>query len=186
MSWKNSNTGYGWAAIILHWISAVGVIWLYFLGENIEHAKEARLPREEVGAFIDFHASIGAIFFIFLLARIVLHYAQRQPAKPDQHRYLNLLSTAVMQLFLLMIAVQIITGPLMIWSMARPIEVFDWFAIPSPFAQANRDLHETLETVHAFAPNLFWPLIVLHVAGALKHLVLDKERTSLRMIGLNR
>jgi cytochrome b561 len=184
--WKNEHNVYGWLSVILHWISAAGVIWLYFLGENIEHAKEDRLPREQVRALIDFHASIGAIFFVFLLARILNHYAQKQPAKPAQNRYLNLLATAVMQLFLLMIAIQIVTGPLVIWTRPEAIEVFNWISIPSPFAARNEWLHETAEEIHALAPNLFWPLIALHVAGALKHLFLDKARTSLRMFGMKR
>ena len=186
MGWRNSDRAYGTLSVVLHWISAAGVIWLYFLGENIEHAKEDRLPREEVRAMIDFHASIGAIFFIFLLARIVNHYAQRQPAKPAQNRYLSLLASAVIQLFLLMIAVQLITGPLVIWTRPAPVEIFDWFAIPSPFAARQEWLHETAEEIHALAPNLFWPLIALHVAGALKHLFLDKNRTALRMFGMER
>lgn len=186
MQIKNTENAYGWAAIVLHWISAIGVIWLYFLGENIEHAKEAALPRAEIAQFVDFHASVGAVFFAFLAARIVSHLAQRQPAKPDQHRYLNMLSTAVIWLFLLMIAIQIITGPLIVWTKAEPFRVFDWFAVPSPFASPSEALHEALEFAHKTAPNLFWPLIVLHVAGALKHLIFDRNRSALRIVRVKR
>ena len=79
-----------------------------------------------------------------------------------------------------------ITGPVVIWTRPAAIDVFGMASIPSPFAARNGDLHELAEEIHAFAPNLFWPLIALHVAGALKHLVLDKKRTSLRMIGMKR
>lgn len=181
MQLGNTKSGYGWAAIALHWISAAGVIWLYFLGENIEHAKEASLPREEISELIRFHSAVGMTFLVFLAARIVSHYAQRQPDKLDQHPYLNMLSRAVMHLFLLMIAVQIITGPLTVWSRPAPIYMFGWFTIPSPFPGRVEWLHEAAETVHAFAPNLFWPLLALHVAGALKHLLLDRNRPGLRM-----
>lgn len=182
MQWKNTAAGYGWAAIALHWIAAAGVIWLYFLGENIEHAKEARLPREEVRTLIDFHVSVGMAFIVFLAARIVGHIAQRQPAPPKQAKYLHWLSKTVMWLFLLMIGVQIVTGPLSIWTGGSPIKVFDLFAIPSPFAERQGELHEALETVHALAPNLFWPLIVLHVAGAAKHLLIDRDGAVQRML----
>ncbi len=178
----NSKIAYGWISIALHWIAAIGVIWLYFLGENIEHAKEAGLPRAEVAGMVNYHAAIGALFFLFLAGRVISHYVQRQPAKPDQHRYLNLLSSAVMHLFLLMIAIQIVTGPLVIWTRPAAIDVFGWFSVPSPFTTRNSGLHELAEEIHALAPNLFWPLLGLHVAGAVKHLVFDKERTSLRIV----
>ena len=182
MQLKNSTTAYGWVAIVLHWISAIGVIWLYFLGEDIEHAKEDGLPRAEVVELMSFHSSIGALFFIFLAARIVSHIAQRQPSKPDQHRYLNLLSRAVMWLFLLMIGLQIITGPIIIWTRPAPVEIFDFMSIPSPFPARAEWLHEAAEFVHKYAPNLFWPLIILHVAGALKHQFIDKDGSALRII----
>ncbi len=38
MSFRNTKSAYGWAAIGLHWISAIGVTALYFLGEGMEEA----------------------------------------------------------------------------------------------------------------------------------------------------
>ena len=35
---QNTRGAYGWAAIALHWISAVGVAGLYLLGERMEDA----------------------------------------------------------------------------------------------------------------------------------------------------
>src|SRR3546814_5771805 len=40
-----------------------------------------------------------------------------------------------------------------------------------------RDWHEFAEEVHGAASKLFWPLIVLHVGGALKHLLVDRDGT---------
>lgn len=182
MTLKNTSQRYGLIAILLHWISAVGVIWLYFLGENIEHAKADGLPREVVIEAIRFHMSIGLLFFSFLAARVISHFVQKRPEPSAQHRYLNLLSLFVQRLWLLMISIQIITGPLLAWSSARPNKIFDWISIPSPFPERIDWLHEGLETIHANAPNVFWPLLVLHVVGALKHQFVDKDDVLKRMI----
>ena len=40
MSLTNTRAAYGWIAIALHWISAVGVTALYFLGERMEDAAD--------------------------------------------------------------------------------------------------------------------------------------------------
>ena len=46
---------------------------------------------------------------------------------------------------------------------------------------ANRDLHELLEEVHEIAGQLFIPLIVLHLLGAAKHAIFDKDGVAQRM-----
>lgn len=179
---KNTKSAFGAVAIALHWISAVGVIWLYFLGENIEHAKKDGLPREEIIAAINFHMSIGLLFFAFLAARVISSLTQPKPGPVGGHRYLNLLSLFVQRLWLAMISIQLITGPLLAWTAARPNKIFDWLVIPSPFPERVNWLHEGLEIVHAYAPNVFWPLLVLHVVGAAKHLFVDKDGLVERMV----
>lgn len=179
---KNTSERYGLISIFLHWISAGGVIWLYFLGENIEHAKEDNLPREVVIDAIRFHASIALLFFVFLAARIVMHFAQKRPAPIGGHPYLNLVALLVQRLWLLMIGIQIITGPMLAWSAGWPNRIFNWVSIPSPFPERIDWLHEAVEFIHTTTPNLFWPLLVLHIGGALKHLFIDRDDVVKRMI----
>lgn len=178
MSLINTRAAYGWAAIALHWISAVGVVALYLLGERMEEAPDraAKLAAQ------DLHVSVGVLLVTFLVARLFWTASQLQPRPLERSRPLQILARAVQGLFLLMIAVLVITGPLAIWSAARPIEVLDLFSIPSPFRTRVDGLHEACETVHGAATKLFWPLIVLHVAGALKHMIVDRDATVQRML----
>lgn len=178
MSLQNTRSAYGWAAIALHWISAVGVVALYLLGERMEEAPDraAKLAAQNL------HVSVGMLLVTFLVARLLWSASQPQPRPLERNRWLRMLAHAVQGLFLLMIAVLVVTGPLAIWSAARPIQVLDLFSIPSPFPTRIDWLHEACETVHGAATKLFWPLIVLHVAGALKHLVVDRDGTLQRML----
>ena len=182
MSLTNSRTGYGWAAIALHWISAVGVIALYFLGEQMEDAPDraAKLAAQNL------HVSVGVLLFTFLLARLLWSLSQPKPRPLEKNRWLQLAAIGVHLLFLMMILVLLVTGPLAVWSTGRPIAVFDLFSIPSPFPGRVGWLHEACEEVHGAATKLFWPLIVLHVGGALKHLVWDRDRTLQRMLWVSR
>ena len=178
MSVGNTRNAYGWAAIALHWISAAGVILLYFTGEQMEEA-EGRAAK--LAAQLQ-HVSIGMLLLTFLAARILWTLSQPKPASLEPNRPFRLVAQAVQALFLAMIAVQIITGPLLILAKARPIKVFDWFAIASPFGARVEWLAEGAETLHKLAPNLLWPLLGLHVLGALKHLVIDRDATLRRML----
>lgn len=178
MSISNTRSAYGWAAIALHWISAAGVTALYFLGEALEEAGS----RAQEASARDLHVSVGVLLFAFLAARLLWSFSQPHPEPLERNRWLRLAGAAVHILFLVMIAVLLATGPLAIWSAARPIEVFDLFSLPSPFSGRVEWLHEGAEEVHELASKLFWPLIVLHVGGALKHLIIDRDRTLQRML----
>lgn len=182
MSLRNTRAAYGWAAIFLHWISAVGVIALYFLGERMEEAAD----RAEKVAAQQLHVSVGMLLLSFLIARLLWSASQPSPAPLERNRWLRILARSVQGLFLLMIAVLIVTGPLAIWSTGRPLQVFELFAIPSPFPARIDWLHEVCEEVHGAATKLFWPLIALHVGGALKHLVYDRDRTLQRILWVRR
>ena len=182
MTFRNTRAAYGWAAIALHWISAGGVLALYLLGERMEEAPD----RAAKVAAQDLHVSVAVLLFAFLAARLLWSASQPEPAPLERNRWLRLAARVVQGLFLLMILVLLVTGPLAIWSAARPIQVFDLFAIPSPFPTRVDWLHEGAEEVHGAATKLFWPLIALHVAGALKHLVFNRDRTVQRMLWVDR
>lgn len=182
MSLTNTRAAYGWIAIALHWIGAVGVTALYFLGERMEDAAD----RAEKIAARDLHVSVAMLLIAFLAARLFWTASQPSPRPIEQNRVLRIAAHAVQGLFLLMIAVLIVTGPLAVWSTGQPLQVFDLLAIPSPFAARVDWLHEVCEEVHGAATKLFWPLIGLHVAGAVKHLVYDRDRTLQRMLWVRR
>lgn len=182
MSLTNTRNGYGWIAIALHWISAAAVIVLYLLGEAMEEAPDRAA---ELAARAQ-HVSVGMLLIAFLAARLIWTAAQPAPVKLEKVTALRILSSAVQGLLLLMILVQIVSGPLVIWSNARPIAIYDWLSLPSPFPVKLEWLHEGAETVHKIAPNALWPLLALHVLGALKHVVVDRDATLRRMLWVKR
>jgi cytochrome b561 len=178
MALANSRTAYGWVAIGLHWISAVGVVVLYVTGDR---AAETVDRAARIAAMAQ-HISIGVLLLAFLAARVLWSLSQPKPQPLERRLLLRRAAEVVQALFLAMIAVQIVTGPLVVWSVGRPLPVFDWFAIPGPFGGRIGWLHEAAETLHRLAPNLLWPLLALHVLGALKHLIVDRDATVQRML----
>lgn len=178
MTLTNSRQAYGWAAIALHWISAVGIIVLYLTGEGGEEA-EGRAG--EAAANVQ-HVSIGLLLFAFLAARVLWSLAQPKPAPLETRRWLRLAAAAVHALFLIMITVQLVTGPLAVWAEGEPLKVFDWATVPSPFGRPVEWLGEAAEEIHGAAANLLWPLLGLHVLGALKHMFIDRDATLRRML----
>ncbi len=181
MSWKNTTEAYGWATVALHWIAALGVLMMFYIGLQAGIAGEAG-DRALRGTLMGYHIAWGATLLPFIAARIILHYTQPQPVKPKQAGWLNLLATATQNLLLIAIAIQFISGPLAVWSGGRPINVWGLFAIPTPFAERNEGVHEAAELMHVVGRAMIFFIVPVHVIGALKHLMLDRDGVFMRMI----
>lgn len=181
MQWINNSRGYGWLAIALHWLAAIAIILMLITGFRADFAGEAG-DREARAVLMGWHISLGAAFTFILLARVVSSYAQPRPTPPEQAPALKFLSSATHQLLLIAILVQVISGPLAIWSGGRAINVFDVFSIPSPFAERNEGVHEIAEVMHAIGRWAIVAFLSLHVIGALKHAFIDRDGVLRRML----
>jgi len=181
MQWINDRRGYGWLSIALHWIAAIAVIAMLLTGFRADMAGDAG-ERELRSVLMGLHISLGATFALVLLARVFSSYAQPRPVAPEQAPALKWLAVGTHQLLLLAILIQVISGPLAIWSGGRPINVFDLVSIPSPFAERNEAVHEIAEVMHAIGRWSLVVLISLHVLGALKHAMIDRDGIFRRML----
>ena len=181
MSLTDRDTGYGWLSIAFHWIAAALVVTLFLNGEELEDL--ARGP--ERSETLALHVSIGAIAIIVLGARILWRIVQRGPEPPDQPAALKLLARVVHWALLTVIGVLILSGPVIDWSVGRSVDVFGLISIPSMLPEM-RWLHEALEEIHEFASHALIPLLALHVLGALKHLVIDRDGVFQRILWVRR
>lgn len=180
MSLTNTQRGYGWLSIALHWIAVVGILTMFWFGLNADWAGEAG-DRAARRAWMGLHISTGATLAAIFALRIVAHYAQRQPDAPPQPKPLNLLASATHHLLLLALLVLIVSGPLAVFSGGNAINVWGVFEIPSPTGE-NDALHEFAEAAHAVGRYMLYGLIPLHVLGVLKHVFIDRDNTLSRML----
>lgn len=179
--WINTKDGYGWISLSLHWLAVLAIILMLILGFRAEMLGEAG-DRAGRSAMMAWHIGFGAILWLVLFARVLSSWLQPKPAPVAQARPLMWLATATHQLLLVAILIQLISGPLAIWSGGRAINVFDLFAIPSPFAERNQGAHEFAEVLHAVGR---WTIIVLaslHILAVVKHTFIDKDRVLQRML----
>lgn len=172
MQWTNTKDSYGWISITLHWLAVIAILLMLTTGFRAEFLGEAG-DRAGRAASMAWHVGFGASFILILLARVLSSYVQPKPAPVEQSKPLMLIASVTHQVLLLAILVQIISGPLAIWSGGRAINVFDLFAIPSPFAARNEGVHEAAELMHAVGR---WTIIVagtLHILAVVKHTLFD-------------
>ena len=178
--WINSERGYGWLTIILHWTAVLVLITMLVIGFRAEALGEAG-DRDGRAAAMFWHISLGATFALILLARVFSSWLQKKPTPIEQPRPLQWLASATHQLLLIAILIQLISGPLAIWSGGRAINVFDVVSLPSPFTERNEGVHELAEVLHAIGR---WAIIILgtlHIAAVIKHSI-DKKPVIQRML----
>jgi len=75
-----------------------------------------------------------------------------------------------------------VSGYLISTADGSSISVFDWFEVPSVTGQI-KGMEDTAGTVHYWSTWAIVGLAAVHAAGALKHHLLDRDRTLRRMLG---
>jgi len=174
---QDTPTLYGKISRIAHWGGALLVLGLLAIGLYFEELPKGDL-RKSVKAL---HISVGALVWVLLIARILWRVRQNlaghtpRPLSPagwqlwvERAVHVGLLGVLTGLLF---------TGPAIVWSDGKAIQVFGWFAVGSPMSE-NHDLHEGLEEAHEVLANTLALLLVLHVAGALRHGLSSLRRIS--------
>lgn len=173
-------------AMTLHWIIAAGIIAnvaLYWLWETGDRG---------VVQYIRTHKSIGVTLGGLALMRLAWRWRYPAPSAPPHHqRWERSLSHVVhIGLYVVMLGLPL-SGWLMdsAWAEAahRPMYWFGTFKWPrlgllmemEPAARASA--HALLKTLHASLGYILYLLFALHVAGALKHQFLDRDRILSRM-----
>ena len=176
MALRDTDKGYSWLSIALHWITAITVITLYLLAELSED-----MPKADRREMMTLHVSIAMTAYILLWGRILWRLANPRPGLPAQNFVLDKLAFWVPLVLLAGIAIMLTSGPLLIWSNGSAIEVFNTLSLPSPMAK-NEDLHHLFEDIHEFGGKVILVGVVLHVLGAVKHLVIDRDDTLKKML----
>ena len=75
----------------------------------------------------------------------------------------------------------LLSGPIMVWSMGYSINVFGMINLPSPLGKLET-LHKVMEVLHKVGAQILFFAFILHMLGALKHLIIDRDNTLKRML----
>jgi cytochrome b561 len=175
--WLDTAERYGTISRINHWLGAAAVIAMLAIGLYF-----SELPRGDRRSFwLGLHISLGVLLFIFLFFRVSWRALRGFPRAVAQRPALQRLAAGVHRLLLVALGTLILTGPFIVWTKARPLEVFDWFALASPLPKLST-LHEILENVHVTTAYVLIGLVALHLLGVARH-ALQRDGAIRRMWG---
>lgn len=172
------GAGYSAVSIAFHWTLAVLLVVQVLVGGWFDD-----LPRgPQKGEAFALHASLGATILALSLARLVWRLTHPAPPLPLTYSVpVRVLARATHVGFYAVMIGMPLSGWALVSGAGRPLPPV-WGAIPLPplpVSEAAADAAETLHT-DVILP-LFWVLLALHVAGALKHHFVDRDETLWRM-----
>jgi cytochrome b561 len=171
MRLNDTNHGYGWISIALHWLTAAVVLAMFVIGTMSQGA-----AREDYLALVSLHTTIGMTAYVLLWGRIVWRFTVGHPGPlPKQGVAFFTIGKYFHFVLLIAIGVMLLSGPLMVWSAGEAIHVFA-ATIPSPVEKLPR-LQHMLRTVHGYTGSFVLAGMILHVLAVFKHTVLNRDGT---------
>ncbi len=180
MQVRNTSSRFGLVSVVLHWLVALAVFGLFGLGYYMV----------DLGYYDpwyrkapDIHRSIGILLFIAMLGRLAWRWGNRAPAPLATHKRWEVLTAhAIHGLLYLLIFVAMVSGYLISTADGSAIDVFGWFRVPSVTGQI-KGLEDSAGAVHYWSTWALVLLAVAHALAALKHHIIDRDQTLIRMFG---
>lgn len=178
MCMKNTQEKFGLVAQGFHWVMALLVVGMLGLGLYLEEMERG----PELFKMIGIHKSIGVIVLALIVLRIVWRFMNVTPTPlPNHARWEVILAKAVQGVLYLTMLIMPLSGWIMSSSAGYPVSVFGWFEMPN-LVEKNKEINEIAKEVHEITAWIMIGGIVLHFAGAIKHKIIDKDETVLRMM----
>jgi cytochrome b561 len=177
MRLKDTATSYGWISILLHWITAIVILYLLYLGSTI-----GSLEGTDRQLAVDRHTSVAIASYLLLLWRIIWRFVYHHPGPtPEQRGWAFTMGKWTHYAIVVAVLLMLISGPLMQFSYGRDIVVFDWFVIPTPI-DSSFGLAGFLHKVHTASAIFIFIGVLLHIGGVYKHTAFNQDGTLAKII----
>lgn len=180
----DTNTRLSSLTIKLHWIVAIAMIGLTALGIYMEEFEAEHL--------FDIHISLGVLITLVVIPRVMWRFKNGWPAAAGNYSHFEHISGKIVHWILIIATVLMpLSGIVMAVAGGHGLHVFGLELIAESPDPANPEEALPLsaamanlgESIHSLGADVLPIAIALHIAGALKHHIIDKDQTLNRMLG---
>lgn len=193
-----TNNRYTKTAVILHWLIALFLVVMFVLGWFMadipkDAPKQASFDFMDLGIYtyqlneavsprtfyFNLHKSLGLTIFALILFRIFWRITHKPPAMLTSYKAIErkLAAGAHHLLYLLMFAIPA-TGVVMGLYSKYGVMWFGAHVLPG---LDNENIRDIFEEAHEVVGIILLVVVAIHVIGALKHKLIDKDGTMKRM-----
>ena len=170
--------------ILLHWAAGAIILALIVLGWVMVYGG---LDAPATFDLYQWHKSFGFVVLAFTVARLAARLVNSSPPAPVSYRFERRLATFTQGALYVLTICAIASGWLVVSTSPLPIPTrfFNLFVIPN-IAPPDPSLFAFATLIHKLAAWSIGLLVALHVAGALKHHVVDRDDVLMRMLPRSR
>jgi len=167
---------YGTTAKVFHWLIVALLIVQYLIGWLMPGIHRGMKP----GAAMAFHISIGTTILLLIVVRLAWRLTHPVAPESSLAPWQRLSAEAVHWLLYVLVLATTITGWLFAsfrgWSMSF------FFLAPMPMLAENAEAGKVIDGLHQAMEWSLLAVIGLHVAAALAHLFIYRDRIMQRML----
>lgn len=176
---RNTETRYGLVARFFHWSVAVLFIGLIGLGWYMVGLTYYDPLYHDT---LEWHKALGMIVLALVVLRLAwLAVPPRPRPAPTLTPFERIASRATHDILRLAMVLIPVSGYVISTSAGDPISIFGWASIPA-LVTVSETWREIAIDVHYYTAYGAAALLVLHIAGALKHRFVDKDDVMGRML----
>ena len=180
----NTHQSFGLVAQILHWATALIVLALFPLGYFIARLRPQSLAEVEQAFFLfSLHKTLGLVVLVLAVVRVLWWVFQPRPHPLHADRPIEVWAAETVHWLLYVL---IFLMPLTGWLYHSATEGLApiWGPFPERLAFVPQTIawEELFGWVHFATAWLMGAVLALHIVGALKHAVIDRDGTLRRMI----
>jgi cytochrome b561 len=176
MQLHDTKTGYGWVSIALHWIAAIIIIAMWFIGSTSADAIGAERLR-----LISIHTTVALLGYPLLVGRIGWRVLKGHPGPlPGQKGRFHALGRFFHYGMIGSIGMMLVSGPVMAWSGAIPIRLFD-LELPALLGP-DVGVFSLTHSAHRFFGGAIILATLFHIGAVFKHMAIDRDRTMEKML----
>jgi len=163
---------YSAISTINHWVTALLVVVMLVLGFAAGAA-----PSEAIAEYVmAIHISLGFFVLIFVAWRVMFRLYEGFPANVGPTAMERWAAYLVHRAILILLALQVISGPMYLFTENECMDVFGWFSVCVPLESLSI-IHEPMEWIHLNIGIYVLPaLLMLHFLGAIRHYAVDKRQ----------
>ena len=191
MSAANNTERYTKVAILLHWLIAFAIIGLMAAGIWMTGAIKEKETQATAFEVYQIHKSIGLTVLVLSVVRLIWRFTHKAPAMPSgMAAWEQMAAHATHFLFYALMIGLPLTGWLMVsaspWGL--PTMYFNQFEVPHLHALSSLDMagkqewEGVFKGAHKYIAFGGIGLLFVHVGAALKHHVIAKDNTLVRML----
>ncbi|MCC7411306.1 MAG: cytochrome b [Gammaproteobacteria bacterium] len=179
MMLRNSATAYGVIAKLLHWVTAVLIFALVWLGW---YMVDLTYFDRWYNASLRWHKSLGMLVLALAVIKLGWLLASPEPAlSPSLARWQRAAAKATHHALVTMLVLVPVTGYLISTSAGKGVSVFGWLEIPA-VVPASRQLRDLAIAAHYYLAYGTAIVAGVHALAALKHQFVDRDGTLTRML----